>query len=412
MSDKRGQGATAQRPPDPPNLAARVLEWRTWRLAAVLAICVLLAIAVWRTIDDREPEPPPVTSSSPAASTTAPAPATATPATVTATPATTAVTSGPTQAPTTAETSQAPARPPLNPKSPGVPHQSSTRSPSWQPNRTAPREGIAPTLPMREAAEFFADTDVRGLITVLAARWVPATGAREPLAGYEFLAVQVQIEALDGPVRYGPTNAFVTDADGGGYTFIYNSALETDYPQFEIEELPAGQMITGWIVFELPRADVTFVYQSYEEQAIRVKVPGGPVANPVEPDLPLDVEFKQTLYSGEGTVGVEGASWFSEALHAQPGLGNEFLAVKVRITAGHGGYGISDSQFAITLPDGEVVAPIPLESETFRPAFTGADLVEDDQLAGWIIFELPRQEVTLTLRGFGDEELGSVQIPD
>lgn len=295
---------------------------------------------------------------------------------------------------------------PTTTATPAIPHQQSTRNPPWQVTRNGsdPRAGMAPTVQMGETAEFL-DPDGIGLITVLDAQWVDPIAGRQIPAGYSYLAVQVQFESVAGTVRYSPVGAYLADADGGRYTFGYNSRIEDEYPQFEIGYLAENETMTGWVIFEAPRADMTFIFESFEEQATRVSIPGDGPVDPVTPPIELNRSFDVDSYSGKGQITVVGAAWFTGDTGAQ------MLGVKGRISTAEGTIHVCPMDFTVIDAKGteyeyDFVGP----EVTYRPELGCAEVVEGDQVSGWIYFVVPADEMTLQV-GDGFDELGSVTIP-
>lgn len=292
----------------------------------------------------------------------------------------------------------------------GTPAMTSTRTPPPTATRTEPRIDQAPIVSMGEAAEFV-DGDGVGLVTVLTAEWIPPTSYRQPAAGNEFLGVQVEVEAIKGTVTYGPGRTTVQDSDAGRYDYIFLSGF-TDHPQFGTGELAAGEMMSGWVLFELPRSDVTFIWASYDEQATRVEITGGGPITPTAPAVLLDKTFTEELYDAKGSVTVEGISWFAENGLDVPKEGNEFLAVKLRVKAIDKQYYVSTMDFHIELADGTSYGSNWLTSEEFQPGLLATVLASGDEISGWVFFEVPRGECELVIKGNSySAELGRVTVP-
>lgn len=380
MSNQQGRYASGPQPaqPRPMNLGL---------VAGMVALGVVAALLVWWLVEGRKPAEPPVIPTSPSSPTSSfslPPPT-------------------PTQTP-----SQAPS--PTSTKPAGIEHVPSTRTPPWTQLRTEPRTTMAPLVAVGEPAEIIGSDGSVGLITVLRHEWLPLDGLRQPAPGYAFLAIEVQFEAVVGELRYSPPRAFVADANGGRYGFFYSSHY-TEHPQFEIDTLDEGEQVTGWILFEIPQADSTFVYSGEDEESTRVLLTGGepPVLAP--PPIPLGQQFVDEGYSTYGTVDVIGAAWFTEGRNTQPRPGNEYLAVQVRGTAGADqGFSLSPHNFALRAADGSEVEPAFIESDQYRPSLDSHYLAPGDQMMGWIIYELPRAESTLVFQGWAGEEIGSVTI--
>lgn len=296
------------------------------------------------------------------------------------------------------------------PTTSGSPAMTSTRNPPPTPTRSEARTDQAPIVAMGEAAEFV-DGDAVGLVTVLAAEWLEPTSYRAPAAGYEFLAVQVEVESIKGELSYGPGRASVSDSDAGRYSYIFVSGF-TDHPQFETGKLAVGEVMNGWVLFELPRGDSTFIWESYDEQATRVEIGGDGPITPVAPQVVLDKTFTEELYDAKGSVRVEGITWFTESEYATPKDGNAYLGVKVRITAIEKLYYASTMDFAIELADGTTVTDAWLTSNEIRPALYSTVLAAGDEVSGWLYFEVPQADCVLVLEGNSySAELGRVPIP-
>lgn len=284
---------------------------------------------------------------------------------------------------------------------PKIPHEKSTRTPPPVATRTQPRTGLAPQVSLGEPVEFVDGTSV-GLLTVLAAEWLEPREYRKPAEGYEFLAIQVQFEAIQGSIRYSPVRSYLTDADAGRYSFVLASQYE-DHPQFEIEDLAQGETVTGWVLFEAPRTDLTFVYQNHTEQAIRVPIPGGPVVEPAAPPIELAGTFTDDSFVGQGRIAIEGAAWFTDT-------GRQLLAVRVRISGGQSNYQYALTQFSLKTSASAEQKPIVASGSQYRPPLTADTVVAGDAVAGWIFFEAAPQESTLQITDTHGRELGTVAI--
>ncbi|WIY82672.1 DUF6479 family protein [Propionimicrobium sp. PCR01-08-3] len=333
-----------------------------------IAIGVVLALVVWLVAHhDPEPEPGP----GPSAQTTE--------------------TDEPTDEPTETE-------------EPAIANQKSDRTTPWQVTRTEPRTGVAPTAQLGEETEYV-DPDGIGLVTVMDAQWVDPGGRSMP-DGYASLAVQVRFEAVQGEIRYSPTGCYATDSDGGRYTFGYNSRIEGDHPQFDIGTVPEGYMMTGWVIFEAPtNADMTFVFESFSEQAVRVDLPGDGPVDPVTPPIAVNKTFDVDDYGATGTLAVEGAAWFSDQ-------GTSMLGIKVRVSASADQLFLCDSDFIARDENGveneyELISDEPV----YRPNIDCTSIVEGDQMSGWVYFELSQQPITIVYdNGYGERT--EIEIPN
>lgn len=297
-------------------------------------------------------------------------------------------------------------------RTPAVPAGDSTRTPPWDSTRTEPRTGMAPVVPIGETVEFFTDDSGIGLITVQAIEWLPVTGYRQPDPGYAFLAVQVHFEAISGDLRYSPTAAYIRDPDGGRYDFLYNSSYD-DYPQFDVSTLKQGETMTGWVLFEVPKSDLIFTYETYTEQATRVQVEGGGPVAAEPPPIVLNASFEEdSTYGGKGTVDVLGAAWFTTDASERPQAGMEFLAVKVRVSADPmSTYASNNSQFWVDDAAGNRSGSNYLTSYLYRPQLRYQEVAGGDMVSGWVYFEVPRGEVTFVVKDSRNGELGVVTIP-
>ncbi|MGI5951543.1 MAG: DUF4352 domain-containing protein [Brooklawnia sp.] len=311
--------------------------------------------------------------------------------------------------PSPATPSPLPGSPTATPSS-GETHQTSTRSPLPTVTRTEPRTGIAPLVGLGETVEYL-DEHGSGLITVLDAQWLPSSSYRHPAEGYAFLGVQIELEAIRGSIEYAPAQASMRDAGDGPYSFIVVSGF-TDHPQFISGTLAAGEVMKGWVLFELPPGDATFTWSSDVEQAIRVAVDGGGPAERTQPEITLNQSLTEVLDDVEGTVTVEGVSWTTQTDLQTTDENRQFVAVKLRIRAGEKPYAISPFDFEIELADGTTISRHWTPAQDYQPELGSWQLPAGDELAGWLLFEVPREDCVLVVSGnVLGEALGRIPIP-
>ena len=350
-------------------------------IAGIIALVMALATVGWLVFGNRdEPTPPPETPD--ATQTSDPSP-------------TDDATNDPTDDPS--QPSADPSDAATGDKS-GIDYEDSTRNPPWTPTRDEPREGMAPVTQIGETAEVIETDDTHGLVTVTDHVWSAGEGNRVPREGHMYLLVEVEIEAFDNPFPYAPGRFEVIDQNNARYDFFFASPFEEQYPQFQNGDLPPGKVMRGWVLFELPQQDVVVTYQALDEEGMRVAIPGGPVVPLAEPEIPLDETFEDTQLSRLAEVHIEGATWFTEA-RTPPAPGKEFLGVKITFVAVDGRYYSGGSRFDVIDVNGDVAETYWMSDAQVGPGVTGFDVAEGDQITGWLYFEVPRGETTLTIEG-------------
>lgn len=266
--------------------------------------------------------------------------------------------------------------------------------------------------PFGETQEIVIRDGFAGLITVLDAQWLPLDRPERPDAGMAFLGVLVQLEAINTDLPRGVSDWFpdflVMDSHGASYA-PHTLPHYPEYQQIPDEAVPVGMTITGWLLFELPASDVTFVY-SHDEESIRVSVPGGPpIAAPV-PEIPIGQVLEGSARDGavRGTVEVIGATW---APTSGPD-GSQRLGILVRVSAApQAVWATGIDFFRLTAADGTDAPSGSLGPNRFRPRLEMDVIRDGEQRLGWLTFELPRGQATLTVTDYDGGVVGTVVIP-
>lgn len=353
-------------------------------IAGAFALALVIATVAWIVLGNRtQPNPEPSGSSQPSeiASTAQPS-------------GSATQSSSPTQPASSASSSDSAA----GEDGSGIPYEDSTRTPPWTPTRDKARVGMAPVTPLGEPVEVIESTDEHGLVTILEHVWSDGEGNRVPAEGKKYLLIHVEIEALDAPFTYAPGRFMVIDQDFGRYSFFYASAMQEKYPLIHNGVLPAGKVLRGWVLFELPQQDVTVSYQAYSEEGLRVQLDGGPAVPHSSPEIALDETFTDTSYNRAAEVQVLGATWFTDAV-APPAPDKEYLAVLISVTATQGSYYATALSFELTDASGATVESFPVSGPAVGPPLLGNDVAEGDTYTGWVYFEVARGDVELQRKG-------------
>lgn len=264
-----------------------------------------------------------------------------------------------------------------------------------------------------ETQEIVTRDGFAGLITVLDSQWLPLDRQELPDPSMAFLGVLVHLEAVNAELPSGVSDWFpdflVMDSHGASYapqTLLYYP----EYQQIPNEDVPVGMTITGWLLFELPKSDVTFVYSGAEE-SIRVDVPGGPpVAAPVA-EIPIGQVLEGSAREGalRGTVEVIGATW-APSSNAN---GNQRLGILVRVTAApQATWATGIDYFLLTAADGTDAPSGSQGPNRFRPRLEMDVIRDGEQRLGWLTFELPRGQATLAVTDYDGGVVGTVVVPD
>ena len=238
--------------------------------------------------------------------------------------------------------------------------------------------------------------------------------------GRRLVALDITQAGIRDGDSYSPLHFAIQDTDGYVYTPGFGGADVG--PLLESGELAAGQIVRGWVVFELPEA-ATLTSVSVAPGFLGAKVsiadfPQGqfgdlmsrtPPPTPTPPSSPTAIGT---------TVGVGGSSYTLNEVRdpAPAGIfgvneGRRLVALDITQAGIRDGDSYSPLHFAIQDTDGYV----------YTPGFGGADvgpLLESGELAagqivrGWVVFEL-LEAATLTSVSVAPGFLGAkVSIAD
>ena len=198
-----------------------------------------------------------------------------------------------------------------------------------------------------------------------------------------------------------PFNALyfaVQDSDG----YVYGpEPLGADVePQFGWGELAAGQIVRGWVVFQLPEsARLVSVIVEAEVFGSRITITeftqdqAGDLASQTLPPVPLPPSSPVVIGT---TVEAGGSSYtLNEVMDPAPagifGANEGRRLIALDITQ----VGISDDgdpfnalYFAVQDSDGYVYGPEPLGADV-EPQFDWGELAAGQIIRGWVVFELP-----------------------
>ena len=220
-------------------------------------------------------------------------------------------------------------------------------------------------------------------------------------AGKRLVALDItQVGISDDGDPYNSLYFAVQDTDG--YVHVPGFAEQADVgPSFGFGELAAGQIVRGWVVFELPES-ARLVSVLVEAEVFGAKITitdlaqdrDGDIVSHIPPPVPSPpsspVEIRTTVEAG-------GSSYtLNEVKDPAPagvfGVAADKRLVALDITQ----VGISDDgdpynslYFAVQDMDGYVHVPGFAEQADVGPAFGFGELAAGQIVRGWVVFELP-----------------------
>lgn len=253
------------------------------------------------------------------------------------------------------------------------------------PRLRAPHGTIGPSVTVGQQVDYVGFDD-SGVIAVAEYRWLP--GDDNTPAGHDVLAVHLRARVQRGP-SYVPYVVRVITADGYRLdrTYVSGTGLERLF----FEEYRRGATVDGWVFFELPRQDVTFLYSTHSEESLRLAIPGGPT--PVRPEIgvPINQTVEFDSYDGHCQVTVHSA----RRTESTDGSDQPLLAVRLTVTSNQGACAwlIPKAIDAAGTEHADSFADAP--NELIR---LGSDWVyAGDVMRGWLVFEVDDQPLQLKL---------------
>lgn len=247
-----------------------------------------------------------------------------------------------------------------------------------------PRETLAPLISVGETADFVDSSPGAGEVTVLEHRWATDLTARKP--GNAVLAVQLRIKVTRGRPYIPHMQAINAD----GYRWSDTPVRSETYPRLKSGDLRIFRTVEGWVFFELPQQDVTFLLATGREESLRIAIPGGPVVPAVPPPIPLELDATYVDFYGTCRVEVRGASW---GMIEQTGREKMVLGVLLRVTPESGRCPSLRLQ-AYDRAENELVR-VGLSSLRDGPVMVWSDVYSGDSVQGWFHFETARQSIEL-----------------
>lgn len=256
-----------------------------------------------------------------------------------------------------------------------------------------PSTVLAPTVVLGQTVDFV-DYDHGGLVRVEVYRWLSA----EPVEnrGDQLLAVHLNVEVTEGQGEASQISRVIT---GDGVRYQSELAYErAGLAPLSFEQLNAGERAQGWIFFELPKQDVTFLYQTASEEVLRLPIAGGPMIAQ-EFEITLGDQFSVEDIHGRCDVEVVGAQWVHESLIG----GGSQLAVLLSMTANQSS--CDPYLGSVVVADGDEVAALYGDVSQQHPMLLADNIYPSDTISGWRIFRVDRRPVDLQLGA------DTVQIP-
>lgn len=242
------------------------------------------------------------------------------------------------------------------------------------PRMREPRTGMAPFVELGQQAEFV-NHDEGGLVAVTEYRWLADRPTRLP--GDQVLAVHLTFEVIRGNPSVPETTRVITQ---DGFRFFTSEHPDDELPALRPTHLVRGFKAAGWVFFELPKQDVTFVYATEREESLRLAIEGGPA-----PSVPefiavngvLDVEPEPHC-----PTTVVGAVW--TRVPARDNLMHVGLLIRRQAWRGDCGFTMLQLTDVMGNRIPETFEPIP----PYRPAFWPyEELRQGDTQLGWLFYQ-------------------------
>lgn len=257
------------------------------------------------------------------------------------------------------------------------------------PRIRAPRSMMAPVVSVGQTVDFVGYQQA-GLVTVLDHQWV----SDPPESASDVLAVHLSFEATEGTLSVLHTPRVIL-ADGQRLAEM--PRLDTaGLPALAPQNLEPGEVADGWVFFELPRQDVTFLLRTSLEEVLRLEIVGGSTPAAPPPAIPIASQVHIDQAPDACDVLVEGVEWLTAAGETQ----GSFLAVKTRLTPTAGR---CQPFVATTIVVGdETIRSRSSDVSPQHPAMLDDEIFVGDSIVGWRLFEVEPQPVALLV---GDSEV-------
>jgi hypothetical protein len=218
-------------------------------------------------------------------------------------------------------------------------------------------------------------------------------------AGKKLVALDItQVGISDGGDPYNPLYFAVQDADG--YVYVPGFADADVEPSFGSGELAAGQIVRGWVVFELPEsARLVSVLADPEVFGAKITIAdlaqdqGGNIVSHTPPPVPSPpsspVEIGTTVEAGGSSYTLNEIKDPAPAGVFGVDAGKRLVALDItQVGISDGGDPYNPLYFAVQDADGYVYVPGFADADV-KPTFGSGELATGQIVRGWVVFELP-----------------------
>ena len=219
-------------------------------------------------------------------------------------------------------------------------------------------------------------------------------------AGKRLVALDItQVGISDDGDRYNPRYFAVQDTDG--YVYDPGFADADVEPSFGSGELAAGQIVRGWVVFELPEsARLVSVLAEPEVVGARITIAdlaqdqGGNIVSHTPPPVPSPpsspVEIGTTVEAGGSSYTLNEVKDPAPAgVFGGVDAGKRLVALDItQVGISDDGDRYNPRYFAVQDTDGYVYDPGFADADV-EPSFGSGELAAGQIVRGWVVFELP-----------------------
>ena len=218
-------------------------------------------------------------------------------------------------------------------------------------------------------------------------------------AGKRLVALDItQVGISDDGDPYNPLYFAVQDTDG--YVYVPGFADADVEPSFGSGELAAGQIVRGWVVFELPEsARLVSVLADPEVFGAKVTITdlaqdqGGNIVSHNPPPVPSPpsspVEIGTTVEAGGSSYTLNEVKDPAPAGVFGVDAGKRLVALDItQVGISDDGDPYNPLYFAVQDTDGYVYVPGFADADV-EPSFGSGELAAGQIVRGWVVFELP-----------------------
>ena len=218
-------------------------------------------------------------------------------------------------------------------------------------------------------------------------------------AGKRLVALDItQVGISDDGDPYNPLYFAVQDTDA--YVYVPGFADADVEPSFGSGELAAGQIVRGWVVFELPEsARLVSVLADPEVFGAKITIAdlaqdqGGNIVSHTPPPVPSPpsspVEIGTTVEAGGSSYTLNEVKDPAPAVVFGVDVGKRLVALDItQVGISDDGDPYNPLYFAVQDTDGYVYVPGFADADV-EPSFGSGELAAGQIVRGWVVFELP-----------------------